>query len=459
MGGTGAGTVAQGAHIGIGAVRLAFGDQLRRHRLGQSVDLAQAKAQRDMLVEPSAVARTRPAFAGPFQRAVPLRQVHVRREHTHAVFRRIAHDLGRRVKAHGLRIEQRAGEGGGEVAFEPARHIDEMRKTGRMAFGKAVFAETADLVEAALRELAVVAARHHALDHHVLKLVHHPAAAESGHGLAQPVRLFRGEFCRVEGDLHRLFLEDRDAQRALENARQFVRRAMLRTWRRDDHGFGSASALQIGVDHVALDRPGTHDGDLDDEIVELARAQARKHVHLRPAFDLEDAERVPCAQHGIGFRVLARDIGQRQRAAVMIVEQVEAFPDAGQHAQRQHIDLEDAQRLDIVLVPFDETAIGHGAIADRHRLGQCAFGQDEPADMLRQMARYSNHLLGQFKNPLQVRIGHVHAGFLGVLLADLAAPPAPHRLGERGGDVFGQPHRLAHFSDRHARAVMDDRGA
>jgi hypothetical protein len=52
------------------------------------------------------------------------------------------------------------------------------------------------------------------------------------------------------------------------------------------------AAAQIGVDHVALDRAGAHDRHLDDEIVEAGGFQPRQHVHLRPALDLEDAERV-----------------------------------------------------------------------------------------------------------------------------------------------------------------------
>ncbi len=211
--------------------------------------------------------------------------------------------------------------------------------------------------------------------------------------------------------------------------------------------------------HVALDRPRAHDGDLDHEIVEFAGAQPRQHVHLRTALNLEYAQRIPLAQHGIGFRVLARDAGKAERAIVVIVEQVEAFADAGQHAQREDIDLEDAERLDIVLVPFDETAFGHRPIADRHGFGQRAFGEDEPADMLRQMPWHANHLLGQFKNPAQVWIAHIHARLGSVFLADLAAPSAPYGLGQRSGDILGQPHRLAHFADRHARAVMDHRGA
>ncbi len=118
-----------------------------------------------------------------------------------------------------------------------------MPEAGGVAFGETIFAETADLVEAALREFAVVAAFDHALDHHVLQFIDHAAAAEGRHRLAQPVRLARGEFRSVERDLHRLFLEDRHTQRAFENARQFVGRAMLGGRRGNDDLFGPAPAL------------------------------------------------------------------------------------------------------------------------------------------------------------------------------------------------------------------------
>jgi hypothetical protein len=42
--------------------------------------------------------------------------------------------------------------------------------------------------------------------------------------------------------------------------------------------------------HVALDRAGAHDRDLDHQVVEAARPHPRQEVHLRPAFHLEDAE-------------------------------------------------------------------------------------------------------------------------------------------------------------------------
>ncbi len=66
------------------------------------------------------------------------------------------------------------------------------------------------------------------------------------------------------------------------------------------------AAAQIRVHHVALDRPGAHDGDLDDEIVEDPRLEPRQHVHLRPALHLEHADRVGAAQHVVDLRIVAR---------------------------------------------------------------------------------------------------------------------------------------------------------
>lgn len=44
---------------------------------------------------------------------------------------------------------------------------------------------------------------------------------------------------------------------------------------------------------------GRTDGNLDDEIVEFPWLQARQHAHLRPALDLEDADRIGPADHVI----------------------------------------------------------------------------------------------------------------------------------------------------------------
>jgi hypothetical protein len=71
--------------------------------------------------------------------------------------------------------------------LDPGRDIDQQREARGVAFGKAVFAEALDLLEAALGEIALVAARDHALDHLVAELADGADIAEGRHGAAQPL--------------------------------------------------------------------------------------------------------------------------------------------------------------------------------------------------------------------------------------------------------------------------------
>jgi len=86
--------------------RLAACHQCGSDMFRQAVDLPEAEAQGQR--------------ARLLQRVVPHRMVHIGRQHLHAVFARVAHNLSRGIEAHRLRIEQRAGEGSREMAFEPA---------------------------------------------------------------------------------------------------------------------------------------------------------------------------------------------------------------------------------------------------------------------------------------------------------------------------------------------------
>ena len=92
--------------------------------------------------------------------------------------------------------------------------------------------------------------------------------------------------------------------------------------------------------HLALDRPGPDDRHLDHEIVEAARLQPRQHAHLRPAFDLEHADGVGLADHVVGGFVLGRDVLHLEDVSLAHADQFQATADRGQHAQRQHVDLE-----------------------------------------------------------------------------------------------------------------------
>ena len=182
--------------------------------------------------------------------------------------------------------------------------------------------------------------------------------------------------------------------------------------------------------HVALDRAGADDRDLDHQIVEAARAEARQEIHLRPALDLEDAEAVRAAEHVVDRRVLRRQAGQRIPRAVFGGDQIEGLADAGQHAERQDVDLEDAERVDVVLVPADHRAVVHRGVLDGHQLVEPAFGDDETADMLREVAGKADDLVDERQRLGEAAVGGVEADLGQAFGAGRTSFPSP-RPGRR----------------------------
>ena len=121
--------------------------------------------------------------------------------------------------------------------------------------------------------------------------------------------------------------------------------------------------------------------------------------------------------------------GQVEGDAVMRAQQLEGLADAGEHAQRQHVDLEHAQRVEVVLVPFDDGAVGHRRVLDRHQLAQGALRDDEAADMLAEVAREADQLLGQLEGQAQGRVGGVEPGLAQGRLGAAPRGHSPRRCG------------------------------
>src|SRR4029079_14952634 len=147
------------------------------------------------------------------------------------------------------------------------------------------------------------------------------------------------------------------------------------------------------------------------EVVKAARLQPRQHVHLRAAFDLENAEGIALAEHVVNRRLFARDRCQVPAFPTMLFDQIKCFADAGQHPQPKYVDLENSKIVDVVLVPFDEGWLIHCAVADRDRLGEWPLGEDEAANMLRQMTRHSDQLLSDPDRAFEMWIGKIQSGF------------------------------------------------
>ena len=211
--------------------------------------------------------------------------------------------------------------------------------------------------------------------------------------------------------------------------------------------------------HAPLDRPRPHDRHLDDEVVELARAHPRQEGELRPALHLEDADGVRPAEHVVDRRILLRQAVEAEPDAAMVGEEVERLADAGQHPEREDVHLEDAERVDVVLVPADDGAVLHRRVLDRHQLVEPPLGDDEAAHVLAEVPGEAVDLLDELHRLRQPPLVGVEAELDQPLARDAAGPPAPDLAGKRRHRVAREAHGRAHLADRPLAAVVDHRGA
>ena len=322
------------------------------------------------------------------QRAVPLAAQHVHRQHGDMVFTCITHQLRRGVKAHGLAVEQRGQKRIRVVAFEPGADVDQQRKTGGMAFRKAVFTKALDLLEQAFGKIKLVALGHHAAHQAVMKWRQPAFAFPGSHGAAQAVGFTRGEISRQHGQLHHLLLEDGHTQGAAQR--------LLHLGAGVVHRLFTGTAAQVWVHHVALDGPGPHDGHFHHQIIKTARPQARQHAHLGPALHLEGAHAVTLAQHVVHGSVFTRHVSHLKTGpAQLAAHHLQRTPDGAQHAQRQDVHLDQAQRVQVVFVPLHHGAVGHAGVFNRHQARDVVTRDHKTARVLAEVTREADQRGGQ----------------------------------------------------------------
>jgi hypothetical protein len=213
--------------------------------------------------------------------------------------------------------------------------------------------------------------------------------------------------------------------------------------------------------HVALDRAGPHDGDLDDQVVIIAGLEPGQHAHLGAGLDLEHPHRVGRAEHVVHLRVLHGHGGKTQRRQVrpprIRIDQRDGLADGGEHPERQHIHLEQAQGLQVVLLPLDHGTVLHRGIFHRHQFAQRALADDEAPHVLGQMtgkAHQGAHQCHQlFQPPRRQRQG-LHLG-----PGDDLLPVPVHRLRQHLHRLCANAQCPRHIADGTARPVADHRGS
>ena len=99
--------------------------------------------------------------------------------------------------------------------------------------------------------------------------------------------------------------------------------------------------------------------------------------------------------------------------------------DGAQHAQRQAVDLHQAERVEIVLVPLDHGAFGHCGVFYRHQVVERFPGDQETAGVLRQVTGKSDELVGKIQGPGNDSVIRIQASLTRALWHHCSAiPPA-----------------------------------
>ena len=135
--------------------------------------------------------------------------------------------------------------------------------------------------------------------------------------------------------------------------------------------------------------------------------QARQARHLRPALNLEHANRIRLLQGGINHGIIRRQHGQIHIFFIVIANQCERIFERCHHAEAQQIDLDDAHVGAIFLVPLHHHATGHGGRLERYDGIQLPLADDHASGVLSQMTRqilYRDAKLEELANARMLQI-------------------------------------------------------
>ncbi len=348
--------------------------------------------------------------------------------HDHPVTTGVAHERVRRPEPHRLGVEQRRAERSRLVVLDPRRGVDEVGEAHRVRLGEAVVGERLHLHEQLVGGVAGDAPVGHAGVQACPELLHARRGTFRAHRLAQFVGLGGREPGDVDGHLHQLLLEQRHPEGLAERVLQ----------QRVEIGdrLEAVAAADVGVHRTALDRAGADQRHLDHEVVELARLEPRQRGHLGPRLDLEHADGVGPAEHGVDVVVLG-DGGQVDLVATVVTDEVDGVVQRRQHPEAEQVELDEAGAGTVVLVPLEHRPLVHPCPLDRAHLDHRTVADDHAAGMDAEVTRRVLHLGGEVEHLLRDRAaglagggGDVAPGVdllrPGVLLAGLVAERLGH---------------------------------
>ena len=263
-------------------------------------------------------------------------------------------------------------------------------------------------------------------------------------------------------DAQHLLVEDHHAVGLLERGAQVVVQV--------DRCVPPLPCAQERRDHVGLHRPGPEQRDVGDEVVEGLGRELADELALPGRLDLEAAQGVRGAHQRVGRLVVERHRVEVDDLAVDALDLGEGVGHRRLHADAEHVELEQPELLDVVLV---ELAHGeaHPAGLDRRAVEQRGVGEQHAARVQRDVARQTVERLDEGEEPVELAArgepaepGGAQLGQLLERLPRVARADVREGLGERvdlarrhaerGADVA---HRVPHavgVAHRHARAAL-----
>ena len=146
------------------------------------------------------------------------------------------------------------------------------------------------------------------------------------------------------------------------------------------HRLEPAAAHGVGIDEARLDRAGPDQRHLHHEVVQPLGPGLQDRRDLRPALDLEGADRLAAGDLLVGGGVVLRKAIHLGPLAGAPLDHVERPAHQREPAQAEEVELGDADRVEVVLVELDDGA-AHGGVLDREPVAQRRGREHEAADV------------------------------------------------------------------------------
>ena len=194
-------------------------------------------------------------------------------------------------------------------------------------------------------------------------------------------------------------------------------------------------------DHVGLHRAGTKQRDVDDEVVEVLGGELADELALAGRLDLEAAQGARGLHERVGTRVIEGHSIEFDALAVDALDLADRVGESRLHAYAEHVELEQAELLDVVLVELAHR-VALGARLDRGAIEQGGVGEQHPARVHGDMPR--EPVEGLDEGPEVVKLAaRGHAAQPGVAQLGQVAQGIARIAGAHMGEGLGQGVDLA----------------